>query len=67
MPPTAATSGIVMRRRSRSCPMSSSRLASSPRTRKKNVIRPSFTQCRRSWEIPSSPNWIESFVVQNDS
>ena len=37
-----------MRRRSRSCPMSSSRLASSPRTRKKNVIRPSFTQCRRS-------------------
>ena len=48
MPPSAATSGIAMRRRSRSCPMSSSRLASSPTTRKKNVIRPSFTQCRRS-------------------
>jgi DnaK suppressor protein len=42
-------------------------LASSPTTRKKNVIRPSFTHCRRSCEIPEPPTWIESFVVQTDS
>src|SRR5947209_20249198 len=47
--------------------MSSSRLASRPRTKKKKVIRPSFTQCRRSCEIPASPRRIESFVVQTDS
>jgi hypothetical protein len=47
--------------------MSSSRLASRPSTKKKKVIRPSFTQCRRSCEIPASPRRIESFVVQTDS
>jgi hypothetical protein len=47
--------------------MSSSRLASRPTTRKKNVIRPSFTHWRRSAEIPPEPIWIESFVVHTDS
>jgi hypothetical protein len=42
-------------------------LASSPTTRKKNVIRPSLTQCRRSSEMPSPPRRIESSVVQSDS
>ena len=40
----AAVNGIAARRRSRSAPTSSSRLASSPTTRKKNVIRPESTQ-----------------------
>src|SRR5437660_8424581 len=35
-------------------------------TRKKNVISPSFTQWRRSAEIPPPPIRIESFVVHND-
>jgi hypothetical protein len=30
-------------------------------------MRPLFTQCRRSCEIPASPKWIESFVVHTDS
>src|SRR4051812_17075053 len=55
------------RRRSRSSPVSSSRLASSPTTRKKKVISPWLTHCRRSREMPSLPRRIESFVVQNDS
>src|SRR3954447_15272257 len=58
---------MAIRRRSRSSPVSISRLASSPTTRKKNVIRPLLTQCRRSCEIPECPTWIESFVVQTDS
>ena len=67
MPPTAPISGSTSRRRSRSDPTSNSRLASSPTTRKKNVIRPSLTQCLRSIEMPSLPIWIDSFVVQNES
>ena len=47
--------------------MSSSRLASSPTTKKKNVISPSLTQWRRSAEIPPSPIVIANFVVQTDS
>ena len=67
MPPAAAIAGSAMRRRSRSAPMSNSRLASSPTTRKKNVIRPSLTHCRRSIEMPSLPTRIESSVLQKDS
>ena len=44
MPPSAASTGMASRRRSRSSPRSSSRLASRPTTRKKNVIRPWSTQ-----------------------
>ncbi|CAN5469212.1 hypothetical protein BH20ACT17_BH20ACT17_02290 [soil metagenome] len=68
IPPIAAKAGIASRRRSRSSPRSISRLASSPMTRKKNVIRPSLTQWRRSVEIPlPSPTVIASFVVHSDS
>src|SRR5215212_9667405 len=67
MPPSAATTGSVIRWRSRSEPMSNSRLASSPTTRKKNVISPSLTQRRSSIEMPSVPTRIESLVLQNES
>ncbi len=53
-------SGIASRRRSRSSPRSNSRRASSPTTRKKNVIRPLFTQPCRSWEMPALPRRIDS-------
>src|SRR5204863_421615 len=56
-----------MRLRSRSSPRSISRLASSPTTRKKKVIRPSLTQCRRSIVMWALPRLIESLVVQTDS
>ena len=42
-------------------------MASSPTTRKKNVISPEFTHSRSSSEMPSPPSWIESVVVQTDS
>jgi hypothetical protein len=67
MPPSAATTGSVIRWRSRSEPMSNSRLASSPTTRKKNVISPSLTQSRSSSAMPSLPTRIDSSVLQNDS
>ena len=66
-PPIAAATGTVIRPRSRSSPTSSSRLASSPTTRKKNVIRPWLIQWRRSSAIPLSPSWIDSVVVHRDS
>src|SRR3954447_20511142 len=67
IPPSAATTGIATRERSRSWPRSSSRLASRPTTRKKSVIRPSLTQPRRSIAIAWSPTRIDSTVPQNDS
>src|SRR4051812_13636354 len=67
MPPSAPTTGIATRERSRSCPRSSSRRASSPTTRKNSVISPEFTQPRRSIVTPESPRRIESTVRQNDS
>jgi len=51
MPQTPVTNGSVTRRRSRSSPMSNSRRASSPTTKKKNVIRPVLIQPRRSCTI----------------
>ncbi len=47
--------------------MSNSRLASSPTTKKKKLIRPPFSQCLRSCEIPWLPTRIESRVVQRCS
>ncbi len=67
MPPSAATTGIAMRLRSRSCPRSSSRLASSPTTRKNSVMRPWLTHSRRSIAMPESPMRIDIWVVQKDS
>src|SRR6266576_594716 len=66
MPPIPATSGRAKRRRSRSSPRSNSRRASSPTTKKKNVISPLFTQWRRSSATPASPMSIESFVLQSE-
>src|SRR3954469_5551046 len=67
IPPRAATTGIANRERSRSWPRSSSRLASSPTTRKNSVIRPWLIQPRRSSAIAWSPTLTESTVRQNDS
>ncbi len=62
IPPSPATSGTAIRRRSRSSPMSNSRRASSPITRKKNVIRPLFSQPRRSWDTPKPPSRSDTGV-----
>ena len=55
MPASPAMTGSAARRRSRSSPMSNSRRASSPTTKKKNVMRPPFTQWRRSWATRERP------------
>ena len=67
MPPRPTTSGSVSRLRSRSSPMSNSRRASSPTTRKKNVIRPEFTQPCRSSDRPMLPMVTDSRVDQTDA
>ena len=67
MPPIEASATTDSRARSRSAPMSNSRLASRPTTRKKNAIRPSLTHSRRSSEIPPSPIWIDTVVAQKES
>src|SRR6476646_6677732 len=67
MPPMPASSGKATRRRSRSSPRSISRRASSPTTKKKNVISPLFTHWRRSSETPVSATLIDSFVLQSES
>src|ERR1700739_3264460 len=66
-PPSAATPGTARRRRCRSSPRSSCRLASRPTTRKNRVIKPSLTQWRRSVAISVLPIRIARFVVQTDS
>ena len=48
MPPIAASTGRIAARSWRSSPVTSSRLISSPTTRKNNAISPSFTQNFRS-------------------
>src|SRR5215831_8882843 len=65
IPPRPATSGIANRRRSRSSPMSNSRRASSPITRKKKVIKPLFTQPCRSWDMPKLPSRSEISVCHS--
>ena len=67
IPPRPASSGSATRRRSRNSPRSNSRRASSPITKKKNVIRPLLIQPRRSIEIECEPSRIESVVVQTRS
>ena len=44
-PPSAAATGRSALRKLERCPTESSRLISSPTTKKKTVIRASFTQC----------------------
>ncbi len=67
MPLIAATIGSAKRRRSRSSPRSNSRRASSPTTKKKNVIRPLLTHSRRCSATPDPSTSIESVVSQTDS
>src|ERR1022692_1597038 len=62
IPPRPTTSGSASRRRSRSSPMSNSRRASRPTTRKKNVISPEFTQPRKLSARPVVPTRIDSAV-----
>ncbi len=62
IPPRPASSGRVTRRRCRSSPRSNSRLASSPITKKKNVIRPVLIQPRRSCATPALPIRIDKRV-----
>src|SRR5919198_1193147 len=61
-PPQPARIGSANRRRSRSSPRSNSRPASSPTTKKKNVIRPLFTLSPRASATPEPPTSIESRV-----
>src|SRR5918992_3483638 len=67
MPPSAASNGSTNRRRSRRSPRSNSRRASSPRTRKKNDIRPLFTHSWSESETPVPPSSIASVVSQSSS
>src|SRR4051794_24930769 len=62
-----ARTGSSARLRSRSSPRSYSRRASSPTTKKKNVIRPLFTQSSRLCETDALPRRIESTVLQTRS
>ena len=56
MPPTAAMTGSATARGSRSSPWTSSRLISTPTSRKNTVIRASLTQaCSDRWSRCSSP------------
>ena len=67
IPPSAATTGTTRLRRSRSWPITSSRLASSPTTRKNSVIRPWLTHSRRFSSSSWSPSRIASWVDHTDS
>src|SRR5947209_17442174 len=62
-----ASTGSKARLRSRSSPRSNSRRASSPTTKKKNVISPLFTQSSRLCETDALPTWIERRVDQTRS
>ena len=60
IPPRAAIAGIAARLGSASSPSTNSRLISSPTTKKKIAIRPSFTQCSNDSSRWKSPNSISS-------
>jgi hypothetical protein len=59
MPPTAPATGSNACRGCASSPSNNSRLISSPTTKKKTVISPSFTKCARSpsTKNPEAPTW----------
>ena len=65
MPPSPARNGSATRLRTRSSPMSHSRRASRPTTRKKNAISPEFTNSRRSIAMPWPPALAVSSVAQS--
>ena len=64
MPPIAAATGSRAAPRSRSSPVTSSRLISSPASRKNAVIKPSFTQKRTSWWMAHRPTARSTGVLQ---
>src|SRR6478609_5412462 len=64
MPPIPANTGSATRRRCRSSPMSNSRRASRPTTKKNSVIRPLFSHPRRSRLIEWSPSRTTRSVSQ---
>ena len=67
MPPRPTISGSVTRLRTRSSPMSNSRRASSPTTRKNSAISPEFTNSCRSSVTFQLPTETDSWVAQNRS
>ena len=67
IPPAAATRGSAIRLRCLSSPMSISRLASSPATRKKKTMSPSLIQSRSVSETPVPPTRIDSSFAQKVS
>ena len=67
MPPSPARNGSVTRLRTRSSPMSHSRRASRPTTRKNSAISPEFTNSRRSIVMPWPATLAVSRVDQNRS
>jgi hypothetical protein len=66
-PPNAASAGNDAARGSLSSPTASSRLISSPTTKKNSAISPSLTQWRKSSSIDAAPTPIRSSVSQSDS
>ena len=67
MPPSPARNGSATRLRTRSSPMSHSRRASRPTTRKNRVISPEFTNSRRSIVMPWLATLAVSRAAQNAS
>jgi hypothetical protein len=64
MPPSAASTGRAALRALRSSPTTSSRLISSPTTKKNSAISPSLIQCRRSNASVHRPTSNASSVSQ---
>jgi hypothetical protein len=62
IPASPARNGSASLLRTRSSPMSNSRRASSPTTRKKNAISPEFTSSRASSVTPQRPTSTDSRV-----
>src|ERR1700753_4049477 len=67
MPPSPAATGRSRRRGFRSSPRSNSRRASSPPTRRKTVVRPLFTQVRRTRLAAIAPTRTRNTQDQNPS
>jgi hypothetical protein len=61
-PPSAAATGNSALRKLESCPTTSSRLISSPTTKKKRAISPSFTQCSADIAKDHRPTTTPSFT-----
>ncbi|MNR28871.1 hypothetical protein D3C85_1462190 [compost metagenome] len=62
MPPSAAMPGSTMRAAPRNWPSSTSRLISSPTSRKKIAIRPSLIQCSTVSLSRTGPAWKPSLA-----